>query len=69
MAKFGMSLCVLGMSEELRDYKIAVNALWPRTSIATAAVGFALGGDSMLKTSRKDTIMADSAYVILTNSS
>lgn len=45
MAKYGMSMCVLGMSEELKDDKIAVNALWPRTAIATAAVKFALGGD------------------------
>jgi len=45
MAKFGMSMCVLGMAEELKDYKIAVNALWPRTAVATAAVKNALGGD------------------------
>ncbi len=69
MAKYGMSLCVLGMSEELREYKIGVNALWPRTAIATAAVHFALGGDDMMKTSRKDTIMSDSAYIILTSKS
>lgn len=69
MAKYGMSLCVLGMSEEFRDDKIAVNALWPRTSIATAAVHYALGGDSMMRLSRTDEIMADSAYVILTSKS
>lgn len=69
MAKFGMSLCVLGMSQEFRDYNIGVNALWPRTAVATAAVEFALGGDQMMKTSRKDTIMGDAAYVILTSNS
>jgi len=69
MAKFGMSMCVLGMSEEFKDSKIGVNALWPRTAIATAAVKNALGGDEMMKYSRKDTIMADSAYVILTSDS
>ncbi len=69
MAKFGMSMCVLGMSEEFRSEGIAVNALWPRTAIATAAVEFMLGGDAMMKTSRKDTIMADAAYVILTSNS
>lgn len=69
MAKYGMSLCVLGMSEEFKDDKIAVNALWPRTSIATAAVHYALGGDSMMRLSRTDEIMADSAYVILTSNS
>lgn len=47
MAKFGMSMCVLGMSEEFRG-QIGVNALWPRTSIATAAVQNVLGGDSMM---------------------
>jgi citronellol/citronellal dehydrogenase len=69
MAKYGMSLCVLGMSEEFKDDKIAVNALWPRTSIATAAVYYALGGDAMMKLSRTDEIMSDSAYVILTSNS
>ena len=44
MAKFGMSLCVFGMSMEFKDDNIAVNALWPKTAIATAAVKFALGG-------------------------
>jgi NAD(P)-dependent dehydrogenase (short-subunit alcohol dehydrogenase family) len=69
MAKFGMSMCVLGMSEEFRSEGIAVNALWPRTAIATAAVKNMLGGDAMMNTSRKDTIMADAAYVILTSKS
>jgi citronellol/citronellal dehydrogenase len=66
MAKYGMSLCVLGMAEEFRDAGVAVNALWPRTTIATAAVEFALGGDAMLKGSRTVDIIADAAHVILT---
>jgi citronellol/citronellal dehydrogenase len=65
MAKFGMSMCVLGMAEELKKDGIAVNALWPRTVIATAAVQNLLGGDSTMKGSRKPEIMADAAYVIL----
>ncbi len=69
MAKYGMSLCVLGMSEELRAQKIAVNALWPRTVIATAAVQNLLGGDATVKASRKPDIMADAAYAILTRKS
>jgi citronellol/citronellal dehydrogenase len=63
MAKFGMSMCVLGMAEEFKG-KVAVNALWPRTTIATAAVNM-LGGDDMMKASRTVEIMADAAYVIL----
>jgi citronellol/citronellal dehydrogenase len=69
MAKFGMSMCVLGMSEELRGDGIAVNALWPRTVIATAAVQNLLGGDATVKRSRKPEIMADAAHVILTRPS
>jgi len=69
MAKFGMSLCVLGMAEELREDGIAVNALWPRTVIATAAVQNLLGGDEAIRGSRKPEIMADAAYVILTKPS
>jgi len=64
MAKFGMSMCVLGMAGELRKYGIAVNALWPRTTIATAAVQNLLGGDAVVKGSRKPTIMGDAAYAI-----
>ncbi len=66
MAKFGMSLCVLGMAEELRAKRIAVNALWPRTVIATAAVQNLLGGDDTMRGSRTPEIMADAAHVILT---
>jgi citronellol/citronellal dehydrogenase len=64
IAKYGMSMCVLGMAEELRDDGIAVNALWPRTAIATAAIKM-LGGDEMMAASRKPEIMADAAHAIL----
>ena len=68
MAKYGMSLCVLGMAGEFREQGIAVNALWPRTTIATAAVKM-LGGEELVMHSRKPDIMADAAYVILTKPS
>jgi len=64
MAKFGMSLVVLGLSGELRAKGIAVNALWPRTVIATAAVKNLLGGDTMMRQSRKPEILADAAYAV-----
>ena len=66
MAKYGMSMCVLGLAEELKKDNIAVNALWPRTAIATAAVKNLLGGDAVMKKSRKPEIVADAAYIILT---
>ena len=69
IAKFGMSLCVLGMAEEFKEQGVAVNALWPRTAIATAAVKNILGGDETVKVSRTPEIMADAAYVILTKDS
>ena len=69
MAKFGMSMCVLGMAEELKGQGIAVNALWPRTVIATAAVQNLLGGDATVKRSRKPEIMGDAAHWILTQPS
>jgi citronellol/citronellal dehydrogenase len=69
MAKYGMSLCVLGMAGEFRGRGVAVNALWPRTVIATAAVQNLLGGDATVARSRKPTIMADAAYEILTTPS
>ena len=69
MAKFGMSMCVLGMAGEFREKGVAVNALWPRTVIATAAVKILLGGDEMIKRSRKPEIMADAAHFILTQPS
>jgi citronellol/citronellal dehydrogenase len=69
MAKYTMSMCVLGMAEEFKEFGIAVNALWPRTAIATAAVQNHLGGDEIMKLSRNVEIMADSAYEILTKDS
>ena len=69
MAKYGMSMCVLGMADEFREQGLAVNALWPRTVIATAAVMNLLGGESTMNRSRKPDIMADAAYAILTRSS
>jgi len=65
MAKFGMSMCVLGMSEEFANQKIAFNALWPKTTIATAAVANVLGGEPVLRRSRSAKIMADAAHAIL----
>ncbi|SFF40676.1 citronellol/citronellal dehydrogenase [Fontimonas thermophila] len=64
MAKYGMSLCTLAWAEEFRKDGIAANSLWPRTTIATAAVKM-IGGDPLLKRSRTPEIMADAAYVIL----
>jgi len=64
MAKFGMSLVVLGLAGELRPQGIAVNALWPRTTIATSAIKNLLGGDEMMRMSRTPEIVADAAYVI-----
>lgn len=69
MAKYGMSLCVLGMSQELREQGIAVNALWPRTLIATAAVANLLGGEQALQGSRRPEIVADAAHAILSRPS
>jgi citronellol/citronellal dehydrogenase len=64
IAKYGMSLCALGMAEELKDRGIAVNALWPRTVIATAALNL-LGGDETAKHGRTPAIVADAAVAIL----
>jgi len=69
MAKYGMSMCVLGMSSEFKRDGIAFNALWPRTAIATAAVANHLGGDMMMVRSRTAEIMADAAHIILTRDS
>ena len=69
IAKYGMSMCVLGLSAELKGAGIAVNALWPRTTIATAAVGNLLGGDAMMRASRTPEIMGDAAYAIFTRPS
>ncbi len=65
MAKYGMSLCVLGMAEELREQGIAVNALWPRTVIDTAALNL-LGGDALRSMARRPEIVADAAHAVLT---
>jgi len=69
ITKFGMSMCVLGMAEELRAEGVAVNALWPRTVIATAAVQNLLGGDAMVRQSRHPEIVGDAAHWILTQPS
>jgi citronellol/citronellal dehydrogenase len=69
IAKFGMSLCALGMAEELKPLAIAVNTLWPRTVIATAAVQNLLGGDEVMAHSRTPDIMADAAHAIFSRSS
>jgi citronellol/citronellal dehydrogenase len=64
MAKYGMSMCVLGMAEEFKDQGVAFNALWPRTGIATAAIEFALAGEEGMKHCRTPDIIADAAYAI-----
>lgn len=64
IAKYGMSLCVLGMAGEFRG-RIGVNALWPRTLIATAAVQNLLGGEAVIRASRTPEVMADAAYHLL----
>jgi len=69
IAKYGMSMCVLGMAQEFSREGIAVNALWPRTAIATAAIEFAVGGPSMLRHCRRPEIMADAAHWVLTQPS
>ncbi|RME94120.1 MAG: NAD(P)-dependent oxidoreductase, partial [Alphaproteobacteria bacterium] len=69
MSKFGMSMCVYGLAAELRPRAIAVNGLWPRTTIATAAIANVVGGEAMMRASRKPEIVADAAHVILTKPS
>jgi citronellol/citronellal dehydrogenase len=69
IAKYGMSLCVLGLAEELKPQGIAVNALWPRTTIATAAVKNLLGGEQIMRSSRTPDIIADAAHLIFTQPS
>lgn len=66
MAKYGMTLCALGIAEELRDAGIASNTLWPRTLVATAAVQNLLGGDEAMAKARKPEVYADAAYAVLT---
>lgn len=65
MSKYGMSMVALGLADELKKYKIGVNALWPQTTIATAAVQNLLGGDFLIQKSRTPDIVADAAYLIL----
>ncbi len=67
MAKYGMSMCVLGMAEEFKAQGVGVNALWPRTVIATSAVMNLLGGETVIAASRKPEILGDAAHVILTS--
>jgi citronellol/citronellal dehydrogenase len=64
IAKYGMSLCVLGFAGEFRARGIAVNALWPRTTIATAAIRNSVGGEAMMRASRTPDILADAAYLV-----
>ena len=64
MAKFGMSMCVLGMAAEFADDGIAFNALWPRTGVATAAIRNALAGDEGMKHCRTTDVLSDAAYLI-----
>lgn len=66
MAKYGMSMCVLGMAEEFKQHGIGVNALWPQTAIITAAMEMLGGGKEIASQCRLPEIMADAAYVILT---
>ena len=69
ISKYDMSMIALGLSAELKKYNIAANALWPRTTIATAAVNNLLGGEALMKMSRTVDIIADAAYFILSKSS
>jgi len=69
MAKYGMSLCVLGLSQEFQKQGVAVNALWPETGIATAAVANLLGGEAAVQCCRKPAIVADATHNILTRNS
>jgi citronellol/citronellal dehydrogenase len=66
IAKYGMSMCTLGMAQEFREAGVAFNSLWPRTIIATAAVQNLLGGDEAMAKSRRPEIMGDAAYAIFT---
>jgi citronellol/citronellal dehydrogenase len=69
LAKYGMTMATLGMAAEFGRFGIAANTLWPATTIATAAVQFALGGDAMMKASRTPEIYADAAYEVFLQSS
>ena len=65
ISKYGLSMIVLGLAEELKPFGIAANALWPKTTIATAAVQNLLGGDYLIQKSRTPEILADAAFYIL----
>ncbi|WP_018613629.1 SDR family oxidoreductase [Segetibacter koreensis] len=65
ISKYNMTMIALGLAAELKKYNIAANSLWPKTTIATAAVKNLLGGDALIKMSRKPEIIADAAYYIL----
>ncbi|MEP6645962.1 MAG: NAD(P)-dependent oxidoreductase [Saprospiraceae bacterium] len=65
MSKYGMSMAMFGLAAEMKPFNIAANALWPKTTIATAAVQNLLGGDALMKQSRWPTIVADAACIIL----
>ena len=65
MSKYGMSMVILGLAEEMKPHRIAANALWPKTTIATAAVQNLLGGDFLIQRSRTPEIVADAAFHIL----
>ena len=67
ITKYGMSMLTIGMNQEFSNYGISVNALWPRTIIATAAIEFSLGGRELFSRARTPAIMADAAYAILTS--
>ena len=69
ISKYDMTMIALGLSAELKKYNVAANTLWPRTTIATAAVQNLLGGDALINMSRKPEIMADAAYYILSKPS
>ncbi len=69
IAKYGMSMCTLGMSAEFASEGVAVNSLWPRTAIATAAVQNLLGGEESMRRTRSPEIMADAAYEIFSRPS
>src|SRR5215213_10638112 len=69
MSKYGMSMIILGLAEEFKKDKIAANALWPKTTIATAAVQNLLGGDFLMQMSRTPEIVAEAAYYILSKPS
>ena len=69
ISKFNMSLCILGFADEFKEQGVAANALWPKTTIATAAIQNLLGGDELMKRSRKPSIMGDAAHAIITQDS